>query len=188
MKINKLFTKSFPYILLIILTLPIILGYLWIVISTFSTRSYGLIPVDQNGNYFRGLTLSNWTFLTDKTKTLNVSIWLLTFNTLIIAVGLTVGVVLISMMAGYALSRIKFPGRNPGAQALSLFDSYSSLISQRNSSNCNIFCSPLDSENTNLRQRDSDNRGVRLQYFRRRNSRKHSITAAPWNMAHERFF
>ena len=127
MKINKLFTKSFPYILLIILTLPIILGYLWIVISTFSTRSYGLIPVDQNGNYFRGLTLSNWTFLTDKTKTLNVSIWLLTFNTLIIAVGLTVGVVLISMMAGYALSRIKFPGRKPYLSLTLILHSFPSV-------------------------------------------------------------
>ncbi len=127
MKINKLFTKSFPYILLIILTLPIILGYLWIVITTFSTRIYGLIPVDQSGNYFRGLTLSNWTFLTDKTKTLNVSIWLLTFNTLIIAVGLTVGVVLISMMAGYALSRIKFPGRKPFLSLTLILHSFPSV-------------------------------------------------------------
>ena len=105
------FTRSLPYILLIVLSLPIILGYLWILVSTFSTRCYGLIPVDQQGNYFKGLTLSNWAFLYDKSKTLNASIWLLTLNTLIIAIGLTVGVVLVSMMAGYALSRIKFPGR-----------------------------------------------------------------------------
>lgn len=120
-------SKGFPYLLLIILSLPIILGYLWIIISTFSTRCYGLVPVDQQEHYFRGLTLSNWAFLTDKTKTLNTSIWLLTLNTFIIALGLTVGVVLISMMAGYALSRIKFPGRKPFLSLTLILHSFPSV-------------------------------------------------------------
>jgi len=127
MRTNKGVFNSFSYIILIILTLPIILGYLWIIISTFSTRCYGLIPVDQSGNYFKGLTLANWTFLTDKTKTLQVSIWLLTANTLVIAVGLTVGVVIISMMAGYALSRIKFPGRKPFLSLTLILHSFPSV-------------------------------------------------------------
>ena len=127
MRTNKGVFNGFSYIILIILTLPIILGYLWIIISTFSTRCYGLIPVDQSGNYFKGLTLANWTFLTDKTKTLQVSIWLLTANTLVIAVGLTVGVVIISMMAGYALSRIKFPGRKPFLSLTLILHSFPSV-------------------------------------------------------------
>ena len=88
-----------------VLTIPIIIGYLWIVISTFSQRTYGLVPVDASGQP-GGLTLRNWSFLwTDP------NIWRVSFNSLILAIGLTVGVVLVSSLAGYALSRISFPGR-----------------------------------------------------------------------------
>ncbi len=103
--IKRIFSKGTPYLLLIILTLPIILGFLWIIISTFSVRTYGLIPVDANGN-FGGLTLSNWSFLFDKPI-----VWKLTLNTFLLAFGLTVGVLTISSLAGYALARIKFYGR-----------------------------------------------------------------------------
>ncbi len=104
MKIKTFFSKTTPIILLTILTLPIILGFLWILISTFSTRAYGLLPVGPDG-HFGGLTFSNWHFLSNK------AIWLVTLNTMILAVGLTLGVVLVSAMTGYALSRMKFPGR-----------------------------------------------------------------------------
>ncbi len=103
MKLKKI-SKLIPYLVLIVLTLPIFLGYAWIVISTFSTRTYGLLPVDQNG-LFGGLTMSNWSFLFES------DIWIVTLNTFILATGLTIGVVIVSMMAGYSLSRIKFPGR-----------------------------------------------------------------------------
>ncbi len=112
MKIKTIFSKSFPIVLLTILTLPIILGFLWILISTFSTRAYGLVPVGQDGK-FGGLTLNNWHFLSDK------AIWFVTLNTFILATGLTIGVVAVSAMAGYSLSRIKFPGRK-GILSLSL--------------------------------------------------------------------
>ncbi|MCK4541964.1 MAG: carbohydrate ABC transporter permease [Spirochaetales bacterium] len=104
MKPKTVFSKIVPYLLLIIITLPIIVGYSWIIISTFSTKTHGLMPVDRAGN-FGGLTLSNWNFIFEP------EIWLVTFNTTILAIGLTLGVVVVSMMAGYALSRIKFPGR-----------------------------------------------------------------------------
>ena len=92
-------------VILFILTVPILVGYVWILISTFSQRTYGLIPVDHEGN-FGGLTLKNWSFLwTDP------NIWQVTFNSLVLAVGLTVGVVTVSALAGYALSRIGFSGR-----------------------------------------------------------------------------
>ncbi len=94
-----------PMLLLGVLTVPIVVGYIWIVVSTFSQRTYGLVPVDRDGN-FGGLTLKNWSFLWE-----DPNIWQVTINTFILAVGLTVGVVLISSLAGYALSRISFPGR-----------------------------------------------------------------------------
>jgi inositol-phosphate transport system permease protein len=96
---------AIPIVLLIILTLPIIVGYIWIVISTFSQRTHGLVPVDRDGN-FGGLTLQNWSFLWEDDH-----IWEVTLNTFILATGLTIVVVLVSSMAGYALSRISFPGR-----------------------------------------------------------------------------
>ncbi|MFN2203674.1 MAG: carbohydrate ABC transporter permease [Caldilineaceae bacterium] len=90
---------------LTLISLPIILGYIWIIVSTFSQRTYGLVPVDSEGN-FGGLTLQNWSFLWE-----DPNIWRVTLNSLILATGLTFGVVLVSSMAGYALSRIGFAGR-----------------------------------------------------------------------------
>lgn len=94
-----------PLAVLVIATIPIVIGYLWIVISTFSRRTYGLKPVDGQGN-FGGLTLNNWSFLWE-----DPTLWQVTLNSFTLAVGLTVGVVLVSSLAGYALSRISFPGR-----------------------------------------------------------------------------
>ncbi len=92
-------------LVLFIVTVPILVGYVWILISTFSQRTYGLIPVDHEG-HFGGLTLKNWAFLWE-----DPNIWHVTLNSLVLAIGLTMGVVTISALAGYALSRIGFSGR-----------------------------------------------------------------------------
>ncbi|MCC6169515.1 MAG: carbohydrate ABC transporter permease [Caldilineaceae bacterium] len=94
-----------PTLLLALLTIPIVVGYIWVLISTFAQRTHGLIPVDSDGN-FGGLTLRNWSFLWE-----DPVIWRLVANTFVMALGLTVGVILVASMAGYALSRISFPGR-----------------------------------------------------------------------------
>jgi len=115
-----------PLVLLTLLTIPVVVGYLWIIISTFSQRTYGLVPVDRDGK-FGGLTLENWSFLWD-----DPFIWSVTLNTLLLAVLLTVGVLVISAMAGYALSRISFPGRRTflgGTLILHAFPSATLLIS-----------------------------------------------------------
>ncbi|SNR68765.1 carbohydrate ABC transporter permease [Desulfurobacterium atlanticum] len=96
--------KFLTVVFLFLISLPIILGFIWLFISTFSIRTFGLIPVDSQG-HIGGLTLSNWKFLADKT------IWLVTLNTLILAIGLTAGVIIVSALAGYALSRMNFSGR-----------------------------------------------------------------------------
>jgi inositol-phosphate transport system permease protein len=90
---------AIPLIVLTILTLPVIIGYIWIIISTFSRTTYGLEPQGK-------LTLQNWSFLWEDPK-----IWSVTLNTFILAVGQTIGVVLVSSLAGYALSRLSFTGR-----------------------------------------------------------------------------
>jgi len=117
--------NAVPVILLTILTIPVVAGYLWIIISTFSTRTYGLVPVDREGK-FGGLTLRNWAFLWEDKQ-----IWKVTLNTLLLAVLLTVGVLVVSAMAGYALSRISFPGRKAflgGTLILHAFPSVTLLI------------------------------------------------------------
>jgi len=118
-------SNAVPYILLTILTVPVFIGYVWIIISTFSSRTYGLVPVDSNGN-FGGLTLVNWSFLWE-----DPNIWMVTFNTFLLSALLTVGVVLLSALGGYALSRISFPGRKTflgGTLVLHAFPSVTLLI------------------------------------------------------------
>lgn len=102
--LKRLFSHSIAYILLILSILPILLGYAWLVIATFSIRTEGLLPKDAQGN-IGGWTLANWRFLGDPL------IWQTTLNSLIIAVCMVVGVGFISSLAGYALSRMNFAGR-----------------------------------------------------------------------------
>jgi inositol-phosphate transport system permease protein len=90
---------------LAVLTVPVVVGYLWLIITSFADRTHGLIPVDRDGN-FGGLTLQNWRFLWESTE-----VWEVTLNTFVLAAGLAIGIVTVSAMAGYALSRLNFPGR-----------------------------------------------------------------------------
>jgi len=96
--------KAIPYVLLIISIIPITVGYLWLVISAFSIRTEGLRSL--------GWTLSNWSFLWKPPFGLNYpSIWRVALNTFMVATSMAVFVVLISSLAGYPLSRLKFVGR-----------------------------------------------------------------------------
>ena len=95
-----------PYVLLILSLLPLLLGYLWLFISTLSRRTEGLTPVDVNGN-FGGFTFDHWKFIAKSEN----NILSVTLNTFVIAVTMVVIVLLVSSMAGYALSRMKFAGR-----------------------------------------------------------------------------
>ena len=96
--------KAIPYVLLIISIIPITVGYLWLLISPFSTKTEGLRSL--------GWTLSNWSFLWKPPFGLNYpSIWRVTLNTFMVATSMAVFVVLISSLAGYPLSRLKFVGR-----------------------------------------------------------------------------
>lgn len=100
-----------PYILLSFILAPLMLGYIWLIIATFSYRTEGIIPLDGNNN-IGGWTLQNWDFLFGSDIVgLNVSIWQITLNSLIIALSMTLIVLVISSMAGYALSRMNFRGR-----------------------------------------------------------------------------
>ncbi len=104
MNLKQRIEKSVIYIFLILSVTPIIAGYLWLLISSFSQKTEGLRSL--------GWTLKNWSFLVVSPFGRNfASIWLVTANTLMVALTMTLIVVLVSSLAGYALSRMNFRGR-----------------------------------------------------------------------------
>ncbi len=92
------FTHAAPYIALGLSVIPILVGYAWLLLATFTRRTEGLKPVG-------GFTLENWDFLDDS------EIWLATRNSFIVAMLTVIIVTSVSASCGYALSRISFPGR-----------------------------------------------------------------------------
>ncbi len=104
MTIRQRIMAAIPYVILVITVLPIILGYIWLMVSSFSVSTEGLRST--------GFTLSNWSFLREPPFGRGYpSIWRVTLNTFVIAITMTTAVVLVSSLAGYALSRLNFPGR-----------------------------------------------------------------------------
>ncbi len=85
-----------------LLSLPLVTMYVWLVESAFSEITYGIVP--------HGFTLNNWRFLWEGFPNMP-SIWRITWNTLLFAVVVTVLEVFFASLTGYALSRMKFPGR-----------------------------------------------------------------------------
>ena len=100
-----------PYIALVGLLSPLIVGYAWVIIATFSYRTEGILPLDGNDNV-GGLTLKNWeSIFVGNIAGLEFNIVPIFMTSLAIAVLMTFIVLLVSSMAGYALSRMHFPGR-----------------------------------------------------------------------------
>ena len=124
-RVKRFLGSSIAYIILAISILPIVIGYAWLIIATFSYRTEGLFPIDAEGN-IGGWTLRNWSFLSDP------QVWRVTLNSIIIALGMVIGVGFISTLAAYALSRMNFTGRK-GFLSLTLilhaFPSVTLLIS-----------------------------------------------------------
>ena len=101
-----------PYGLLLTFLTPLFIGYTWLIVATFSLRTEGLIPKNADGE-IGGWTMSNWTFLLDGRigQRNQFDIWLVTWNSFLIAIIMTAIVLLVASMAAYALSRMNFPGR-----------------------------------------------------------------------------
>lgn len=120
--------RLLPYAVLILFTLPIVVLYAWLTYSSFFPRMEGLRPVG-------GFTVENWRFLwapeTVEQLRNKPPIIPLTINTLLFAVSTALVVLLVSSMAGYALSRLNFPGRRTflgGVLLLHAFPSVTLLI------------------------------------------------------------
>ena len=122
------FGSLVPYVVLILFTLPIVVLYAWLTYSSFFPRMEGLRPVG-------GFTLENWRFLwapeTVEQLRNKPPIIPLTINTFLFAISSALVVLLVSSMAGYALSRLNFPGRRTilgGVLLLHAFPSVTLLI------------------------------------------------------------
>lgn len=103
--------KWAPYLGLIMLLFPLLIGYLWVIIATFSYRTEGIFPLDSNDN-IGGFTLKNWeSIFKGNIAGLEFEILPILLTSLGIAVVMTITILLVSSMSGYALSRMNFPGR-----------------------------------------------------------------------------
>ena len=102
--LRERYGRRLAYGFLILSIVPILIGYLWLFIATISIRTEGLLPKDATGA-IGGFTTRNWSFITDG------AIWAAMWNSLLIALAMVIGVGVVSTSAGYALARMKFPGR-----------------------------------------------------------------------------
>jgi inositol-phosphate transport system permease protein len=116
--------RVLPYAVLVLFTLPILVLYVWLTYSSFFPRVEGLRPVG-------AFTLENWRFLwapeTVEQLRNKPPVIPLTINTLVFSVATTAVVLLVSSMAGYALSRINFPGRRAFLGSVLLLHSFPSV-------------------------------------------------------------
>jgi len=113
-----------PYVLLAATTLPILVLYAWLAYGSFFQGMEGLRPV---GSF----TLEHWRFLWDPGSVEQLrnkpAIIPMTINTFLFAISTALVVLLISSMAGYALSRLAFPGRRMFLGGVLLLHSFPSV-------------------------------------------------------------
>ncbi len=107
-QVIKYMSRGLIYGFLFLSTLPIVIAYLWLLVSSFSDKlAFGIIP--------KNFTIQNWRFLWSEIKlglTVFESIWPITLNSIILAGSVTVLEIIISLMAGFALSRMDFWGKS----------------------------------------------------------------------------
>ncbi|WP_053001209.1 carbohydrate ABC transporter permease [Kosmotoga pacifica] len=112
-------TNTIIIIILFVISLPIILSYLWLVLNSFAVEmKYGIIPTK--------LTLEHWKFLIHSVRGYP-NIWQVTLNTFIVAVMVMVLELFITSFAGYALSRYKFRGRKTMLLTILVLHSFPSV-------------------------------------------------------------
>jgi inositol-phosphate transport system permease protein len=117
-------TAAIPYAVLAVFTLPLLVLYTWLLYGSFFPRIEGLRPIG-------AFTVENWRFLwapqTIEALRFKPPVIPLAINTFIFAMSTALIVLLISSMAGYALSRIRFPGRRTFLAGVLLLHSFPSV-------------------------------------------------------------
>jgi len=97
--------RSWPFVAIavVVLSLPIVGGYTWLLLSSLSREVHGLLPVG-------GFHLENWRFLWEGVEG-RPSVWVALGNSFLFAALVAALEVFVSSMAAYAISRMRFPGR-----------------------------------------------------------------------------
>jgi inositol-phosphate transport system permease protein len=106
-------SRVLVYLIAVLLITPILMMYTMLFLGSVSNQMVGLIP--------KHFSLEKWEFLKTGnlnlpgsklvTKSLFPSVYKITLNTFLLAVGVSVTEVLLASLAGYAISRYKFRGR-----------------------------------------------------------------------------
>lgn len=113
-----------PYVVLTLGTLPLVVLYVWLFYSSFFPGIEGFAP---KGSF----TLENWRFLWDPLSVPQMRnrppIVPLTVNTFVFATMTSLAGLLISSMAGYAFSRLRFKGRRTLLSGVLLLHSFPSV-------------------------------------------------------------
>ena len=121
---GRSWTDLIPYVVLVLGTLPILVLYGWLLYSSFFPRVEGLTPIG-------AFTVENWRFLwaPESVEQLRNKPPVIpaTINTFLFATSTAGVVLLISSMAGYALSRLRFPGRRMFLGGVLLLHSFPSV-------------------------------------------------------------
>ena len=121
---GRSWTAAIPYVVLLLATLPILVLYGWLFYSSFFPRVEGLRPIG-------GFSLDNWRFLwapqTVEQLRNRPPILPLTINTIVFAGSTAAVVVVVSSMAGYVLSRLRFPLRRTFLGGVLLLHSFPSV-------------------------------------------------------------
>ncbi len=104
-KIKRIISNTILHVVLIILSLTMVLPFLWMVIASFKPN-IDIISVD-----FK-LFSPNWTLENYKKVLSEVPIGRAYFNSLLVATVVTVCVILTSSAAGFLFSKLRFRGRD----------------------------------------------------------------------------
>lgn len=98
--------RRWPIILLLVLlvSLPLIAGIAWLIITGLFDRVFGLIP---QGSF----SPDNWRFLWSPSLNGRPPVWVALWNSVLFAVAVAVIELLVASMAAYAISRMRFPFR-----------------------------------------------------------------------------
>ncbi|MDI9484775.1 MAG: carbohydrate ABC transporter permease [Bacillota bacterium] len=94
----------FIYCFMIISSLPLVLGYGWLILNSFTDKLvYGIVP--------QGFTIKNFRFLWELPSRYYPDLWRTTWNTFLLAMGMTAIMILVATPTAYVISRMKFPAR-----------------------------------------------------------------------------
>ncbi|MDK2840358.1 MAG: inositol-phosphate transport system permease protein [Thermosipho sp. (in: thermotogales)] len=107
-RFEAILPKIIVFTIIVLVSLPIIIAYSWLLLNSISKESlFGLIP--------KSFSFHNWRFMWSEIKIgtrVFPSIWPITWNTFVLAFSITIIEVSIASLSGFALSRMKFKGKD----------------------------------------------------------------------------